>query len=179
MTPLSDYTSTARDALFAVAKLGGAADAPEPACPTIGVVVGEVASARGADMSQQRISDRLRVLRDDGLVTTRPDPSDGRAALYQLTEDGAGVLDRQVEYQRRALDGADARPLDIQIRRYLHDVAGRDAKTTTASSEIADRLGVSVQSVSGTVEDIAGDDRRLELTDVSRSPHTTRWEVRR
>lgn len=175
--PLPRYATAGRDALAAIARLGGTVDAPLVDCPHAQAVVDEVVRARPDEPTYQSVQHWLSEFSDDGLVERSPNPADSRSMLYQLTDAGAGVLDRQAEYYRTALDGECALDLDERVRRRLFEVAASPTKRTVAVKEIAKAFDVSSSLADNVLREVADADRRLELTDVNGPNNAARWEV--
>jgi DNA-binding MarR family transcriptional regulator len=73
------------------------------------VLVSEKAPLRLSDLAGtveldlSTISRQIRDLVASGLITRKPDPADGRAALLSLTDQGVAVLEAVSEFRRRIL----------------------------------------------------------------------------
>jgi len=80
------------------------------------------ALATGLDLSHSRTVRIVDALEGDGLVRRRPDPSDARRALVQLTASGRRACQRILRARERALHEALA-PLDDHQRDALAEVA--------------------------------------------------------
>jgi DNA-binding HxlR family transcriptional regulator len=83
------------------------------------------------------LADRLKKLIAHGIITTQPDPQDGRKVIYQLTEKGidlAPVLTEMVLWAAAHEDTGNA-PLVQQMRddkkKFLSEIRNRWQKTTT------------------------------------------------
>ncbi len=81
------------------------------------------------DVAPRTMTSTIDAMERDGLVERRPDPTDGRATVVSITDDGVRSYDEGMRLQARAV--AD-----------LFDVL--DADQRTALMEILDRLGTSV-----------------------------------
>jgi DNA-binding MarR family transcriptional regulator len=81
------------------------------------------------DVAPRTMTSTIDAMERDGLVQRRPDPTDGRATVVSITDEGVRSYDDGMRLQARAV--AD-----------LFDVLDTDQRT--ALMEILDRLGVSV-----------------------------------
>jgi DNA-binding MarR family transcriptional regulator len=84
--------------------------------------------AARADMTHQSMSELVAVLERRGWVERRPDPTDGRARLVCLTDEGRDLTRRglhhinaiEAEWQRRWQDAGHDGPLRPILERALH-----------------------------------------------------------
>jgi DNA-binding MarR family transcriptional regulator len=79
------------------------------------------------DISKQAAAQLIEDLRSRGYVIRRPDPSDGRAQLLELSERGAAVLAAARRFHRRyerSLSREDGRDTVLTVRTLLASKAG-------------------------------------------------------
>src|SRR5262245_26331332 len=69
----------------------------------------QLASAREG-IATNILADRLARLEQEGIISSRPDPSDGRKQLYRLTEKGIDLAPILMEMARWSSKHAGARP---------------------------------------------------------------------
>jgi DNA-binding MarR family transcriptional regulator len=99
------------------------------------VRMGELSAC--VDVAPRTMTSTVDAMERDGLVQRRPDPTDGRATVVSITDEGSRIYHEGMRLQ--ALAVAD-----------LFD--GLDAGQRTALVEILDRLGASVAAATGTPE---------------------------
>jgi DNA-binding MarR family transcriptional regulator len=88
------------------------------------------ALAQAVVLSPSAMTNRLRRLEDGGLVTRRPDPTNGRVVLVALTPAGRQLIDRAVVAHVATLDGLlagfserDVRSISILLARLEEGVS--------------------------------------------------------
>ena len=175
-----DLSAFSRDLLFATARLGGLPGAGRVDAPIAASIRRTAEDAYGEPVSPQRTYPVLGQLEASGLLETGP--VNGKSNYYCLTDAGLATVERQVAFERESLnDDGSALTTFERVERYLIGVADDETKSTVSRSEIADRLGVSTNSLRKPVDRILnGRSATVRLVDTGFGETSSRrWEVER
>ena len=175
--PLPDLPASQRDLLLTVARCGGTPGASSADLPRMGELAEEMDAMRTNGSSYRRVSKIAMELRERGYLTSTPDPTDGRAKIYRVTEQGMGVLDRLADHHRWESANVGSASLETRIERYLHTVAEHPTKREVGVKDFARELDEDSRTIAPVVSRVIQNGVGVDVEEISPETAGRRWRV--